>query len=65
MIEMINNLQPHFLWVGIGAPKQEKWIAAHLARVNVPAQVDVGAAYDFHTGHVNRAPVWMQKTGLK
>ncbi|MCD2448876.1 WecB/TagA/CpsF family glycosyltransferase [Methylicorpusculum oleiharenae] len=65
LIEMINNLQPHFLWVGIGAPKQEKWIAAHLARVNVPAQVDVGAAYDFHTGHVNRAPVWMQKTGLK
>jgi N-acetylglucosaminyldiphosphoundecaprenol N-acetyl-beta-D-mannosaminyltransferase len=64
-VEMINSLQPDFLWVGLGTPKQEKWIAAHLARVNVPVQVGVGAAFDFHSGHFNRAPIWMQKTGLE
>jgi hypothetical protein len=36
---MINSLQPDFLWVGLGAPKQEKWIAAHLSRINVRVQV--------------------------
>jgi N-acetylglucosaminyldiphosphoundecaprenol N-acetyl-beta-D-mannosaminyltransferase len=65
LVEMINSLQPDFLWVELGAPKQEKWIAAHLSRINVPVQVGVGAAFDFHSGHVNRAPVWMQKTGLE
>ncbi|MCD2448887.1 WecB/TagA/CpsF family glycosyltransferase [Methylicorpusculum oleiharenae] len=65
LVEMIKSLQPDFLWVGLGAPKQEKWIAAHLARVNVPVQVGVGAAFDFHSGHVKRSPVWTQKTGLE
>ncbi|MBS3955617.1 MAG: WecB/TagA/CpsF family glycosyltransferase [Methylomicrobium sp.] len=37
------------------------WIAAHLPRVNVPVEAGVGAAFDFHSGHVNRAPVWRQK----
>ncbi|WP_407942108.1 WecB/TagA/CpsF family glycosyltransferase [Methylicorpusculum oleiharenae] len=40
-------------------------MAAHLARVNVLVQVGVGAAFDFHPGHVKRSPVWMQKTGLE
>jgi N-acetylglucosaminyldiphosphoundecaprenol N-acetyl-beta-D-mannosaminyltransferase len=62
LVEMINSLQPD-LWVGLGAPKQEKWNATHLARVNVPVQVGVGAAFDFHSTHVKSSPVWMQKTG--
>ena len=65
LITLINQHQPDFLWVGLGAPKQEKWIAAHLANIHVPVQVGVGAAFDFHSGHVRRAPVWMQKSGLE
>jgi N-acetylglucosaminyldiphosphoundecaprenol N-acetyl-beta-D-mannosaminyltransferase len=65
LVALINEHQPDFLWVGLGAPKQEKWIAAHLTKVNAPVQVGVGAAFDFHSGHVRRAPVWMQKSGLE
>lgn len=65
LVELINQQQADFLWVGLGAPKQEKWIAAHLSRVNAPVQIGVGAAFDFHSGHVKRAPLWMQKYGLE
>ncbi|MBS3955614.1 MAG: WecB/TagA/CpsF family glycosyltransferase [Methylomicrobium sp.] len=49
----------------MGSSEQEKWVAAHLARVNIPLQVDVGTAFDFHLGHVNRAPVCMQKMSME
>jgi N-acetylglucosaminyldiphosphoundecaprenol N-acetyl-beta-D-mannosaminyltransferase len=65
LVALINQHQPDFLWVGLGAPKQEKWIASHLANINVAVQVGVGAAFDFHSGHVRRAPQWMQKSGLE
>lgn len=65
LVALINQHQPDFLWVGLGAPKQEKWIASHLASVQVPVQIGVGAAFDFHSGHVQRAPEWMQKSGLE
>lgn len=65
LVNRINTAQPDFLWVSLGAPKQEKWIAAHLQSIQVPVQIGVGAAFDFHSGHIKRAPVWMQKTGLE
>ncbi len=65
LVALINQSQPDFLWVGLGAPKQEKWIAAHLVNIQVPVQIGVGAAFDFHSGHVQRAPLWMQKWGLE
>lgn len=65
LVDMINAAKPDFLWVGLGAPKQEKWIAAHLDRINVPVQLGVGAAFNFHSGRIKRAPVWMQKAGLE
>ena len=65
LVALINEKQPDFLWVGLGAPKQEKWIAAHLEQIKVPVQIGVGAAFDFHSGHVQRAPVWMQKAGIE
>jgi N-acetylglucosaminyldiphosphoundecaprenol N-acetyl-beta-D-mannosaminyltransferase len=65
LIDMINTAKPDFLWVGLGAPKQEKWIAAHLDKIHVPVQLGVGAAFNFHSGHVKRAPNWMQKSGLE
>ena len=52
------------LFVGIGCPKQERWMAAHKERI--PAvMVGVGAAFDFHTGRVRQAPGWMQRMGLE
>ncbi len=65
LVEKINAAKPDFLWVGLGAPKQEKWIAAHLDRVHAPVQLGVGAAFSFHSGHIKRAPLWMQKNGLE
>jgi N-acetylglucosaminyldiphosphoundecaprenol N-acetyl-beta-D-mannosaminyltransferase len=65
LVALINQHQPDFLWVGLGAPKQEKWISAHLASISTPVQIGVGAAFDFHSGHVQRAPNWMQKTGFE
>jgi N-acetylglucosaminyldiphosphoundecaprenol N-acetyl-beta-D-mannosaminyltransferase len=65
LVAMINQHQPDFLWVGLGAPKQEKWISSHLTKIHVPVQIGVGAAFDFHSGHVKRAPLWMQKSGLE
>lgn len=52
------------LFVGLGCPKQEQWMATHRGRV--PAvMLGVGAAFDFHAGNVRQAPRWMQKTGLE
>jgi N-acetylglucosaminyldiphosphoundecaprenol N-acetyl-beta-D-mannosaminyltransferase len=64
-IAAINEAQPDFVWVGLGMPKQEKWMVEHLGRVNATALIGVGAAFDFHAGTKPRAPVWMQRAGLE
>jgi N-acetylglucosaminyldiphosphoundecaprenol N-acetyl-beta-D-mannosaminyltransferase len=53
------------VWVGIGVPKQEKWMAAMRGRLQAPVLVGVGAAFDFHAGLVPQAPSWMQSAGLE
>ena len=53
------------LWVGIGVPKQEKWMARMRDRLEVPVMCGVGAAFDFHAGRVSQAPRWMQERGLE
>ncbi|SRR5579883_3332681 len=52
------------LFVGIGCPKQELWMAAHRGRIGA-VMLGVGAAFDFHSGRVKQAPVWMQQAGLE
>lgn len=64
MIERINRANPDFIWVGLGAPKQEKWMAAHENRVN-GLMIGVGAAFDYESGNIKRAPKWMQKCNLE
>ncbi|WP_330385341.1 WecB/TagA/CpsF family glycosyltransferase [Eisenbergiella tayi] len=59
-IEDINNCKPDFIWVGLGAPKQEKWMAAHDGKV-CGVMLGVGAGFDFHAGTIKRAPLWMQE----
>jgi N-acetylglucosaminyldiphosphoundecaprenol N-acetyl-beta-D-mannosaminyltransferase len=53
------------VWVGLGAPKQDSWMFAHRERLSVPVLIGVGAAFDFHTGRVPRAPVWMRENGFE
>jgi len=65
MIEKINAVHPDVLWVGLSAPKQEKWIFHNLGRLKVGAAIGVGAVFDFIAGTVKRAPVWMQRMGLE
>jgi N-acetylglucosaminyldiphosphoundecaprenol N-acetyl-beta-D-mannosaminyltransferase len=65
VIEMISEAKPDILWVGLSTPKQERWMAGHVDRLDVPALIGVGAAFDFHSGLIKQAPSWMQKSGLE
>ena len=64
-IVAINETQPDFVWVGLGMPKQEKWMSSHVGRIQAAALIGVGAAFDFHAGTKQRAPQWMQRSGLE
>src|SRR5215212_8903950 len=65
VVEQINRSKPDVLWVGIGVPKQEKWMARMRERLDVPVMCAVGAAFDFHAGRISQAPSWMQDRGLE
>jgi N-acetylglucosaminyldiphosphoundecaprenol N-acetyl-beta-D-mannosaminyltransferase len=64
-VEPIAAARPHVVWVALGAPKQELWMADHCARLGPAVLVGVGAAFDFHAGAKARAPRWMQEGGLE
>jgi N-acetylglucosaminyldiphosphoundecaprenol N-acetyl-beta-D-mannosaminyltransferase len=65
LVKQINEARPDVLWVGIGVPKQEKWMARMRDRLDVPVMCGVGAAFDFHSGRISMAPPWMQDRGLE
>lgn len=65
VVEMLNNSGADMLWVGLGTPKQHFWIKDHLGKVKIPVMLGVGAAFDFHSGRIKRAPKWMQNNGLE
>jgi N-acetylglucosaminyldiphosphoundecaprenol N-acetyl-beta-D-mannosaminyltransferase len=65
IIEEINASGADVVWVGIGQPKQEKWMAEMREALDIPILVGVGAAFDFHAGLVPQAPAWMQAGGLE
>jgi N-acetylglucosaminyldiphosphoundecaprenol N-acetyl-beta-D-mannosaminyltransferase len=64
-VALIQDTDPDFLFVAYGAPRQEKWIARNLARLNAPVIIGVGGAFDFISGESVRAPVWMQRLGME
>jgi N-acetylglucosaminyldiphosphoundecaprenol N-acetyl-beta-D-mannosaminyltransferase len=64
VIKNINNSKARIMFVGLGCPKQEKWMAAHRGKINA-VMIGVGAAFDFHAGVKPQAPLWMQKIGLE
>ena len=64
IVEEINDSGVRILFVGLGCPKQERWMAEHKGRVQA-VMLGVGAAFDFHAGRVPQAPAWIQRLGLE
>ena len=64
IVELINESHADFVWVGLGAPKQEYWMAEHQGRI-CGFMIGVGAAFDYLAGNISRAPIWMQKANLE
>ncbi len=62
---MINATEADVVWCGLGAPRQEQWMAQLRDRLEPAVLVGVGAAFDFHAGIVSQAPRWMQERGLE
>ncbi|WP_294186182.1 WecB/TagA/CpsF family glycosyltransferase [uncultured Clostridium sp.] len=65
IIKKVNEAKPDILAVGLGAPKQEKFIYKYKNKLNVPISLAIGASIDFEAGNIERAPKWMQKSGLE
>lgn len=63
--QRINDSGADVVWVGLGSPKQDYWMAEFRARLDAPVLIGVGAAFDFLTGRVPQAPRWMQRAGLE
>ncbi len=61
----INRIKPDFIWVGIGAPKQEKWMKDHREKIPGSVMLGVGAGFDFYAGTLDKAPKWMEKACLE
>ena len=64
-VEGINKVRPHLLFVGFGAPKQEKWVNAHLSDLSVGGVMVVGKSFEWISGHSKLTPEWMGKIGLE
>jgi N-acetylglucosaminyldiphosphoundecaprenol N-acetyl-beta-D-mannosaminyltransferase len=65
MVHVINNAKPDVLWVGMTAPKQEKWVEANRRQLNTSVIGSIGAVFDFYAGTYARAPQWICRIGLE
>ena len=63
--EQVAATQPDIFWIGLSTPKQEKFMAEFLPKLDTTLMIGVGAAFDFHSGRVKQAPRWMQRSGLE
>ena len=64
IINKINDLKADFLWVGLGAPKQEEWMYIHKNKIKA-LMIGVGAGFDYYADNISRAPKWMQNNNLE
>jgi N-acetylglucosaminyldiphosphoundecaprenol N-acetyl-beta-D-mannosaminyltransferase len=64
-VREINRAGPDIVWVGLGSPKQDRWMAAHVGRLTASVLIGVGAAFDFHAARKRQAPRWIQRGGLE
>jgi N-acetylglucosaminyldiphosphoundecaprenol N-acetyl-beta-D-mannosaminyltransferase len=65
LCEVLDHLRPDVVWVGLSTPKQERFMAEYLPRLNTTLMIGVGAAFDFHTGRLNDSPQWVKQSGLQ
>jgi len=65
MLEKIHGFEPDVLWVGMTAPKQEKWVASNAYRIRVPVIGSIGAVFSYYAGITPRAPQWICNLGLE
>jgi len=65
LAEQVRAAQPDVFWVGLSTPKQEKFMAEFLPKLDATLMIGVGAAFDFHSGRVRQAPRWIQRSGLE
>jgi N-acetylglucosaminyldiphosphoundecaprenol N-acetyl-beta-D-mannosaminyltransferase len=65
LAQLVRTVKPDLFWVGLSTPKQEKFMAQHWQKLDATLFFGVGAAFDFHAGRVQQAPVWMQQRGLE
>ena len=65
VLEAIDAARPDIVWVGLGTPKQDYWVADHRPLLESPVLIAIGAAFDFHAGVLRQAPRWMQRSGLE
>lgn len=65
VIRIINEARPDIVWVGLGVPTKERWIAAHLGKLDVPWLIGVGAAFDYHSGAIPWAPAPVRAVGME
>jgi N-acetylglucosaminyldiphosphoundecaprenol N-acetyl-beta-D-mannosaminyltransferase len=65
LVEVVRQASPHVIWVGLSTPKQERFMAEYIGRLDTHLMVGVGAAFDIHTGGIADAPDWMKRSGLQ
>ena len=65
IVRMINDVNPDVVWVGLGMPKQDRWVYKHKTCLNTPVAIGVGAAFCFLAGKVKRVPAWVGDRGLE
>jgi len=65
IIDKINIAAPDIIWVGLGSPKQDQWMADNRERLEAPLLIGVGAAFDFVSGSTKQAPLWIQQSGFE
>jgi N-acetylglucosaminyldiphosphoundecaprenol N-acetyl-beta-D-mannosaminyltransferase len=65
LARLVSATKPDIFWVGLGSPKQERFMARYCGRLSCNLMVGVGAAFDFHSGAIKEAPRWLHKTGLQ
>ena len=65
IVAQMQESKPHILWVGLSTPKQERFMARYVDRLQVPLLVGVGAAFDYHTGRIQDSSDWIKRAGLQ
>ncbi len=65
LAQTVSDCAPDIFWVGLSTPKQERFMATHLSKLQIKVMIGVGAAFDIHTGRTKDAPTWMKQAGLQ